>query len=179
MYLLTATLLNSWHYFLNSEYSSEEDFMKTLRREPLETTEAMLKGRAFEEWACENVAELRGAQLQVKCSKADKITLFYGILDALKNGVVTDVKYTGSYEVGKFRDNYQTPMYLYLSDASKMQYLVSTKEQPLGHEIYIETYFPHEVEPIQAARDEFYAWLTSADLWEIYTEHWKSKPRKQ
>lgn len=178
MYLLTATLLNSWHYLLSNEYSSGEDFMRTLRREPLDTTEAMLKGRAFEEWAYENIAEFKGARLQVKCSKEDGQTLFYGVLDALKDGVVTDVKFTGSYEVGKFRENYQTPMYLYLSDADKMQYLVSTKEQPLGHEIYIETYYPHEVEPIHAARDRFYKWLESVDLWDVYAVHWQSRTKK-
>lgn len=178
MYLLTATLLNSWHYLLSNEYSSEEDFMKTLRREPLETTEAMLKGRAFEDWAYENIAEFKGAQLQLKCSKEDGETLFYGVLDAFKDGVVTDAKYTGSYEVGKFRENYQTPMYLYLSGAYKMQYLISTKEQPKGHEIYFETYYPHEVEPIQAARDRFYKWLESSRLWDIYTKHWLAKSKK-
>lgn len=47
-YLITPTLLNSLKYYLGSEYSKREDFLKTLSREKFEPNEAMQKGIDFE-----------------------------------------------------------------------------------------------------------------------------------
>ena len=61
-YTITPTLLNSWQYlwtdfekYATSEKTAEdyekaayEDFLTTLRREPVPTTEAMQKGIDFE-----------------------------------------------------------------------------------------------------------------------------------
>ena len=56
MYLMTHSLLSSWLYAmksspyedLTSERDAYGDFLKTLRREPTETTQAMQNGIDFE-----------------------------------------------------------------------------------------------------------------------------------
>ena len=44
---ITPSLLNSWLYAI-SEYGDIDDFIRTLKREPFERTEAMQKGIDFE-----------------------------------------------------------------------------------------------------------------------------------
>ena len=91
-YLLTQTLISSWLYQFNCGDEQEEearaDFLRTLRKEPKETTEAMQNGIDFEnevyksghgvprsphakwEGGIQAVATvLRGAQTQVRASR--------------------------------------------------------------------------------------------------------------
>ena len=50
---ITKTLLESWRYCFSCAEGYEDDayadFLKTLRREPSETTEAMMNGLTFED----------------------------------------------------------------------------------------------------------------------------------
>lgn len=58
-YLMTQSLLSSWNYIFNCfegyEEEAREEFMRTLRREKSEPSEAMLKGIAFEK-LCYDIA---------------------------------------------------------------------------------------------------------------------------
>ena len=174
MYLLTATLLNAWRVFAEEEYGTEGDFLKVLRREPVEKTEAMQNGDDFEKWAIDNLPALKGGQYQVRVSRQIDNYLCYGIIDVLKAGVVIDIKFTSNYEVGKYRDNYQTPMYLALvPEAVKMQYIISNRTA--DGDLWVETYHRDNIMPIEWHIPHFENWLKLTGYWEIYKEHWGAK----
>ena len=114
-YLMTQSLLSAWAYQFDCFEGCEDDayaeFLRTLKREPGEQTEAMLNGLTFEDrvyraangdtirsdakWRTGALAIadiIRGAQIQVRVSQeivVDGMTfLLYGILDAVKAGVI-------------------------------------------------------------------------------------------
>ena len=198
-YLITQSLLSSWQYMFDCyescSESAREDFISTLKREKGETTQAMLDGIAFENavyakasgaevpscaWdaGIEQVAkELTGAQFQVKVQREITVCgmtfLCYGILDALKAGVISDVKYKtksfGSLDLaGDYLDSPQHPMYFYLvPEAYKFQYLVSD-----GTDLYKETYTPDETRSIADIIASFVESIKSMGLLDTYKEHW-------
>lgn len=199
-YLMTHSLLSSWLYAmkenpyedLSLERNPFEDFMKTLRREPSEPTEAMQKGINFENlvtaitdgngdvnnnWyeAAERIASVvRGGQLQYKAFKDIKVgglsILLYGRLDALKAGVIYDIKYCGSYDKGKYISSTQHPVYLELiPEAKEFTYLVSN-----GSSVWTETYRRDETPSINPIISDFMDWLSVYGLLDIYKEKWLS-----
>ena len=123
-YLITHSLLSSWLYSMKENPYEDasnvkdplEDFMRVLRREPTETTEAMQRGIDFEDlvtdivngrgdesnrWydAASRVACIvRGGVLQFKASKAIQVYgldfVLYGRLDSLKAGEIFDIKFS-------------------------------------------------------------------------------------
>ena len=171
-----------------------EDFLKTLRREPIQQNKAMLEGIRFEnvlnatlkgadigidhEWykpIMELYPTLAGAQQQVRLSRdltVNGITFVcYGVLDFLKAGTVFDTKYSKTYSVGKYLDSPQAPMYLALiPEAREFQYKICD-----GKYIYTETYRPDEVEPIERTIKHFMDFLDKQNLVKTYYEFWKSK----
>lgn len=192
-FLITQSLLSSWlwSYKLENGY---EDFLKTLRREPIQQTKAMLEGIRFEnclnavlngaeiepmhEWykpIMELYPTLAGAQQQVRLSRdltVNGVTFVcYGVLDFLKAGTVFDTKYSKTYSVGKYLDSPQAPMYLFLvPEAREFQYKICD-----GKYIYTETYRPDEVEPIERTIKNFMGFLDKMDLIKMYCENWRSK----
>jgi len=171
-----------------------EDFLKTLRREPIQQNKAMLEGIRFEnvlnatlkgaeigidhEWykpIMELYPTLAGAQQQVRLSRdltVNGVTFVcYGVLDFLKAGTVFDTKYSKTYSVGKYLDSPQAPMYLFLvPEAREFQYKICD-----GKYIYTETYRPDEVEPIERTIKHFMDFLDKQDLIKTYCDNWKSK----
>lgn len=121
-------------------------------------------------------AEVRGGTWQVKLSREEVIAgqpfLLYGRLDVLKGPEVIDLKFSRSFEVGKYRDAPQTKMYLYLAEKCvRMRYLISD-----GRETYEDVYYRNDVDPIQAEVAQFWAWLnTKPELLATYIEKWQSK----
>ena len=201
-YLMTQSLLSAWAYqfdcFEGCEEDAQAEFLRTLKREPGETTEAMLNGITFEErvyraangetirsdakWreGALKVADIiRGAQIQVKVSReieVDGMTfLLYGILDALKAGTIYDVKFMnksmGGVDVyGKYLDSAQHPAYFYLvPEASEFTYLLSD-----GDDLYIETYRREDTRPISAFIHEFIESIRQQGLMDTYKEHWRA-----
>ena len=192
-YLLTQSLLSSWlwSYKLENGY---EDFLKTLRKEPIQQTKAMLEGIRFEnvlnatlngaeiepthEWykpITQLANELQGAQQQAALSKDVTIGgldfVLYGKLDYLRAGIVYDTKYSKTYRVGKYLDSPQHQMYLALvPEAREFQYKICD-----GKYIYTETYRPDEVEPIERTIKYFMDFLDKQDLVKTYCDNWKSK----
>lgn len=201
MYLITHSLLSSWLYAMKSnpyedlytERDSYQDFLKSLRREPTETTEAMQKGIDFEDmvtdivkgrevdpsdkWyeAATKVAGIvKGGSLQYKAKKPITVSgipfLLYGRLDVLKAGQVIDIKFSGSYERGKFFDSTQHPTYLELiPEADSFMYLITN-----GTEVWTETYRRDETPSIVPIIESFVEFLRVNDLWETYEQHWKA-----
>ena len=200
-FLITHSLLSSWLYAMKdnpfedstTERNPFDEFMKTLRREPTETTDAMQKGINFENlvtaitegngdrtnnWyeAAERIARIvQGGQLQYKAFKEIKVNgmtfLLYGRLDALKAGVIYDIKFSGNYDAGKYFTSTQHPTYLELvPEAKEFTYLISN-----GSGVWAETYRREETPSIIPIISDFIEWLSVFGLMDIYQEKWKSK----
>lgn len=203
MYLITQSLLSSWEY-LFSCYEDKcdeayESFVKTLKREPTEQTDAQRKGTEFEtevykvvrgedrqphpEWenGIKAVAELlNGCQVQVKekavLEVGENKFLLYGVLDALGAGVIKDVKFStrsfGSTDLaGRYLESPQHPAYFRLvPEAYRFDYIVSD-----GEDVYVESYFRKNTPPIDGLINQFVVSIKDMGLWELYQKHWVAK----
>lgn len=202
-YLITQSLLSAWAYtfdcYEGCEESAQEDFLRVLRREKGEQTEAMLNGISFEnavyatangklnptghkwEVGIRQVADIiKGAPVQVKAQSEITVDgidfLVYGILDALKAGTIYDVKFKnksfGSLDLaGDYLNSPQHPAYFYIvPEASEFKYLVSD-----GFDIYIETYRREDTAFIGDIIREFIESITIMDLLDLYKEKWQAK----
>lgn len=199
--LITQSLLSSWLYTFNCtegyEEEANDDFLRTLRREPGEQTDAMRDGIMFEKgvyalagdpksmaalpaWkeASSKIADIiRGGQIQVKVQRDIAIDgddyLLYGVLDAMKAGIIYDVKFSskgfGAAELaGKYLESPQHPAYMYcVPEALAFKYLVSD-----GNELYIETYTRKTTPDIGGIIHNFRNDLRARGLDDIYTEKW-------
>jgi len=200
-YMITHSLLSSWLYALadnpyedaTTERDPYAEFLQVLRREPTETTEAMLKGIEFEDlvtdivygrgdkndpWysAAEKVAGMLGKYpvLQFKAKKRMTVdgvnVLLYGRLDALSAGVIDDIKFSKSYDRGKYIDSTQHPMYFEIvPEANEFRYLISN-----GTEVWTESYRREETSSIVPVVSDFFSWLRSTGNWKTFVEHWKA-----
>lgn len=177
------------------EDSSKEEFLRVLRREPTPTTEAMQNGIDFEDmvtaltqgrptdpkkaaWleAAQKVADIvRGGQLQYAAKRYVQAygteIMLYGRLDALKAGHIYDIKFSKSYERGKYYDSTQHPMYLQLiPEAMDFTYLVSN-----GTDVWTERYRREEPAPIMYTVNNFLSWLHTMGLMQLYQEKWLAR----
>ena len=197
-YLITQSLLASWQYLFDcaegQEEKAMEDFLKALRREPIEATEAMQNGIDFENavnaylkdstetpddrWGdtYKEVAEVvRGAQSQVVAYKEKTIAgidfLLYARCDFVRAGRVIDTKFVGKYEVGKYFNSPQHPVYLdCIPQAHEFVYLVSD-----GKDVYQERYPRADIENIDRLVENFISYLEGANLLSLYKEKWVTK----
>lgn len=177
---------------MTTEKNPMDEFLLTLRREPTPTTDAMQKGIDFEDlvtaivtnsptnpsldkWydAAYRVADIiRGGLLQYKAKRTITVNgmdfLLYGRLDALKAGVIYDIKFSSGYERGKYVASTQHPTYLEIvPEATCFKYLVSN-----GSEVWTETYTREETPSIFPVISDFVDWLTATGLLELYKEKW-------
>lgn len=198
-YLMTHSLLSSWLYAMKSnpyedlttEKDPAEEFLRVLRREPTETTEAMRNGIEFEDmvtaiaagtdvdadhnWydAARKAAQtVKGGVTQYKAKMELDISgvpiLLYGRIDFLKAGIVIDTKFSKSYERGKYIDSTQHPTYLRLvPEAYEFMYLISN-----GTDVWTETYRRDETPDIEPVIADFFRYLTEKGLMETYKKHW-------
>lgn len=205
-YLVTHSLLSSWLYALKdnpyesmadetdesdaTKRDSFADFMLTLNRKPIESTEAMRRGIEFENlvtaitegrgdrehrWydAAAKVAGIvKGGLLQYKARREITVKgmtlVLYGRLDTLKSGVIYDIKFSGSYDVGKYIDSTQHPTYFELvPEAPTFTYLVSN-----GSAVWTETYRRDETPGIIPVIEDFLDWLTLQGLMGTFKEKW-------
>lgn len=172
-YLITATLLNNWKYYQKSEATTKDDFLKTLRREPTETTPAMQRGNDFEDWAVKNYKATLNGVYQLRAYRDWDKYLLYGRIDCLKRGVIWDYKCSQNYEVGNYYGSPQTSMYFALvPEAYKFNYLVCKGVFKEDKPLLIESYLRDEVKPIQQTIFEFETWLKEVGLWQVYTQYW-------
>lgn len=193
-YLITSSLLDSWHYLMSNEYAKMEDFMLTLRREKTPTTETQQQGFEFETWAEHNIDKTKNGTFQVRLSKdftsaSGQKYLLYGILDCLKGGVIYDFKHKKQYECGDFYNRCQTSMYFELAnECDEFDYIIGTSKPAYQVELesedgalhspynlYEEKYLRKDVRPIGDIISEFEDWLKSHDLVELYHTYWKAK----
>lgn len=193
-YLLTHSLLSSWLYAMKDmgDRDTYQEFLQVLRREPTPRTEAMQKGIDFEDlvtditlgkgdeaspWypAARKVAGIvQGGILQCKASRPIEVDgvplLLYGRLDCLKAGVIDDIKFSGSYERGKYLDSTQHPTYFELvPEAEIFRYIISN-----GTEVWTETYRRDETPSIYPTISQFLIFLNDMGLMDIYRKGWES-----
>lgn len=198
-FLLTHSLLSSWLYAMKdnpyedmtTERDPEAEFLRVLRREPTETTEAMQNGIIFEDmvtnieaadpdhkWydaAKKAAAYVQGSVPQYKAKKmllVDGVEiLLYGRLDFLKAGQVIDTKFSKTYDRGKYIDSTQHPVYLELiPEAESFMYLVSN-----GTEVWTEVYRRDETKGIRPVISDFLTWLKAKGYMDLYVKHWEAK----
>lgn len=199
-YLITQSLLSAWNYIFDCqegfEEEAKEDFLLALDRQKKEATQAMLNGLAFEDqvyaqahglprepheqWesGIRKVAAIIGAApVQVKAKREIEVCgmtfLVYGILDALRAGIIYDVKFRnkslGSEDIyGKYLGSAQHPAYFYIvPEATEFRYLVSD-----GEDVYQEVYTRDNTRFIGDIIAEFVKSLESMGLLERYKQHW-------
>lgn len=181
---------------ITSERDYMQEFLQVLRREPTGTTEVMQDGIDFENLvtriatgtmspndqqektydAARRVADrVRGGAFQFKALKRATINgvefVLYGRLDVLKAGEIIDIKFSKSYDRGKYFDSTQHPMYFAIvPEASCFTYLVSN-----GSEVWSEPYLREETPDIHGVISDFADWLVATGYMTIYKEHWLTK----
>lgn len=175
MYLITASLLNSWKYFL--QYGNVEDFKRTLRRESTPANQYIERGFAFEKWCEENLEETKGGVYQAAFRKEMGDYLLYGRLDCLKAGVIYDYKYASRYDMGKFFNHFQSSMYFELvPEAYKMVYIVTDKKENFDRDtIYQEEYLREDTEPILKTIEIFMNWMKENGYMDYMNLYWIAK----
>lgn len=200
-YMITHSLLSSWLYSLKentyedstTERNPREEFLKVLRREPTETTEAMQNGIDFEDtvnalafgfkptarnadkWfdAAFKISQyVQGGSCQHRASKTVQVRgmtiLLYGRLDWLKAGNIIDIKFSKGYDFGQYVTSTQHPMYFELiPEAEVFTYKVSN-----GQYVWTETYLREETPSIYPIISDFLDWLEDQGLMELYKEKW-------
>lgn len=194
-FLLTQSLLGAWEYIFKAydPDSAYQSFLKVLERKPTPRTKAIEDGILFENLVtgyCEGAPldknnkwgdaiktigdELMGSRFQVPAYRNATIDgldfLLYGRLDALKAGVIYDIKFSKTYEPGKYYDSPQHPMYFELCpEVSKFVYLISN-----GREVCREEYKRNQTEPIKYKVEKFLRYLNVTGAAQTYIEKWKA-----
>ena len=196
MYKMTHSLLESWRRATDpdAEESAFGDFLDTLERKKRQKTKAMQDGIDFETSVTRYInneapdsdksgEEIRaiaqfgnrlcGAQLQVREEKEIKVCgreiLLVGVADALKAGILSDIKRVQRYEYGKYQFSTQHPMYMELFPESlRFDYLIFD-----GKYCYMEQYRRGDFEPIHGTIKAFLEYLDGAELMETYQKNWE------
>ena len=185
--LLTQTLINSWLYLYqvnDGEYydKAHQDFLKTLKRIPLEDNEIFARGREFEKQVINGEYKeiydiIKGGSYQVSKKKelvVDNLDFtIYGIADFIKNGVIYDTKRVNQYELQKYQYSSQHLIYLYLfDDCYEFTYLIVDNSDTT----YEETYKRNDLTlSIETLIHNFISFLKENNLFNIYLENWKGK----
>ena len=184
--LLTQTLINSWLYLYqcDGEYYEKcyQDFLKTLKRIPLEDNEIFARGREFETQVLNGEYKeiydiIKGGSYQVSKKKelvVDNLDFtVYGIADFIKNGVIYDTKRVNQYELQKYQYSSQHLIYLYLfDDCYEFTYLIVDNSDTT----YEETYKRNDLTmSIETLIHNFISFLKENNLFNIYLENWKGK----
>lgn len=195
--LITQSLLGAWLYQYQAfdQESAHKDFLRVLRREKSKPTQAILDGIQFENMVtacCEGASppeghkwgeavraiadRVKGSQFQVAAQRTAVVEdipfLLYGRLDALKAGVIYDIKFSRGYQVGKYLDSPQHPMYFALvPEAQRFEYLVFT-----GSDVCVEKYDREDAPDIRSAIRDFMKYLEASKLDKLYCQKWEARP---
>lgn len=188
---VTQSLLSSWLYVFKKD-DGYDSFLKTLNREKIQPTQAMLDGTRYEnclnnilkgeplpmdhEWhdpLLEMSVELQGAQQQVVLFKDTVVDgqpiLLHGVLDYLRESHIWDCKFSKTYHLNKYLGSPQTAMYLALvPEAFDFTYIISD-----GKYVYREKYPREIVPPIEPTIKQFIEFLKKHDLYHIFEEKWR------
>lgn len=91
-----------------------------------------------------------------------------GRLDCLKAGDIKDIKFSSSYDRGKYFSSTQHPTYFEIvPEAKTFTYLVSN-----GSEVWTERYYREETPSIIPTISDFLEWLDALELAPLYKKKW-------
>ena len=198
MYKMTHSLLESWRRATapDADETAFGVFLDTLERKRKPTTKAMQSGIDFEKAVTDFAnnpqsifssnanmdetraivqigARLSGAAFQVKYTKSIEIyktpILLVGVADAIRAGIIYDIKRVQRYEYGKYQFSTQHPMYMELfPEALRFDYLIFD-----GKYCYVEQYRRGDFEPIHGTIKAFLEYLDGAELMDTYMKNWE------
>ena len=155
-YYVSPTLLNAW-------LNGYDSFLPMLKREEIETTDAMTKGLDFEKDIIDGkypeLNFLNGCLYQTMHYKKinDYIGVF-GYSDFIKYDTIYDAKCTSSYELGKYKKSCQHLVYTYCMDMEKFEYIINNNGN-----IYFEGYLRNDQKLFNIIR-QFVSYLELTDL---------------
>jgi len=195
--LITPTLLNGFQWYTGyyaetpeDEQISRDDFLRLLRREPMEAPgESILLGRELEDdivdyckaggydGARRDIKEIgdkcMGALLQQAVKRELDGYLLYGRVDFMRMDTIRDAKFCKSYDVGKFLHSAQHRIYLYCTGLPRFVYDISDRWN-----VYEEEYANHpKIESeLRGMIGDFVGFLArnDAEANELFNKHWKA-----
>jgi hypothetical protein len=198
---ITPTLHSSWVWYNRMDSKTKEDFLKTLNKVRDEPTDAMQAGIDFENAVhavCEGkqfqhedtqyfqcvqevAAIVRGGMWQetvmMDASFAGREFLLYGKTDVIKKDWIYDIKFSQNYEIGKYSDSVQHPIYMACTGIHKFAYLISD-----GESVWREDYFfqPDTLAKLKAELSDMVGFIMAdKDFKEAYLNNWKSTQKKE
>lgn len=201
MLLVTPTLLNGFRWFSHfygdepeEETIERDNFLSLLRREPMqfegEALAAILKGRDLEQNVvsyCEQPYEgaplyietigklvMGGMWQQAVKRPLDGKYLLYGRTDHMRADTISDVKYCGMYEVGRFIRSAQHRIYLYCSGLPVFRYVGCDR----FNEVFVEHYYNHAgiEEELRGMIHDFLGYLEGdAEAKDLFYTNWRAK----
>lgn len=192
----------SWYLKESSTKTDEQqrqEFLQTLKRVKNEPNENMALGLKFEadiKAKCDGyflLAEEKNPYYEDICADLTKVIkggiwqhatkkelsvngyniLLYGRCDVIKADTVYDIKYTSSYELGKYQDSGQHWIYLYCTDLPKFSYLISDGKEWWREDYYADNSLENKV---KANISDFLNYLNNdKEAKELFLTNWKSK----
>ena len=185
--LITPSLYNAYYWYAVRDYGTKEDFLRVLRKEPTEPTEAMQAGIDFEDRIraiCEHRLDMSpetvekkiseivvGGFWQESFSKTLDDNLLYGRSDVIKGCIIYDIKYTNKYDIGKYQYSIQHLLYMYCTGIRSFRYIISN-----GDDIWFEDYsFSYDSEDVLKSRiSELLGFIRgNEEFSKAFNEHWK------
>ena len=201
-YYITATLLNNWQYYLNYEGNNQEEvkqsFLDCLNKIEIEPTKEMQRGKDYEDLirTCDEkdlysrkdntINEItdiiKGGLWQEQVSKVievdNKQILLFGYADVIKQDKIYDIKRVNSYKLGKYYNSTQHKIYMLCTRILDFDYLISDSK-----EVFVESYSVSSIQELENEIKnkvyEFFTWLKITNLYDCYTEHWKSDEKEK
>lgn len=199
MQYITPSLHSSVYWFLRIDNKSTQELMETLAKVPTPPNEAMQAGIKFEDDVfayCEGgdlieddsysscVKEVgdivRGGIWQESLFAPVSIGLddymLFGKSDVIKENWIYDIKFSKSYDVGKYNDSIQHLVYMYASGIENFAYLVSN-----GRDVWREDYHwnNQSEQTLKVQIANLVEFLKSEpDFWNLFVNHWNWKNRK-
>ncbi len=198
---ITPSLLGSWEWYLNAEgdweESAEADFLASLRREKFPPTKAMQDGIDFEnrvEAVCKGVpvsflegedyercvrevaTMVAGGTWQVNTAKTitvNGVTFWlHGRMDVLRGPWIYDLKYSKSFDMGKYREAPQTLTYLACEPGPVgIRYIVCD-----GLRVYVDEYRREVVGSIETLLADFWVWMQAHPKFlEPFLANWRTE----
>lgn len=156
--------------------TSHVDWMTDSDKRDLELTGNKCNDDEYLSCIFELANHIRNGVWQVALSKVENIDgvnfVKYGRVDVINYGII-DIKYSQTFESGKYLGKAQTKMYLDLApQAPWMQYTVCD-----GKVIYYgDKFLREDVAPINEDIRNFWSWLQcDNELYTLYLNNWQSK----
>lgn len=189
-YKISASLLNSYIYYLNNPTDKNYNSLVNHVRGIFETNKYLERGLKFEDEVFEGKHGklsqlLKDLPKQVwanrKIIREDYDILISGKLDALDKdkGRIYDVKRVTSHTHNKYDDSMQHILYFYIMpEINEFYYLVASGNDKLIKNDVVLYKRPDEKtleETVMHMIDNFYAFLRQKNLWKDYTEFQKAK----